>query len=144
MTPYDMPQYLARIRISSGRSAQVGGRSYSSVYDLAAKCLCVLLCILSCCAAGGDTPRWFLLSRHGECAAIENLKRKVPEVNGTDTPSDFAKLMRAQGYGVIERVILESNGQAVQVDVAEKNLALIFVTASICDDFLVDDAKRSN
>jgi hypothetical protein len=120
------------------------GTSYRSAYQLAARCLSVLLCILFCRAGDADAPDWYLFSRHGQCAAIENLKRKVPEVIGIETPGDFAELMRAQGYEVIERAIPDSQGQAVQVDVPEKGLALIFVTASVCDDFVMDGPARSN
>lgn len=138
MTPYKIKRRLAWLPISSGGSRTIRGTSYSSAHHLAARYLCVLLCMLFSRAGNADAPHWYLFSRHGQCAAIENLKRKVPEVIGIDTPGGFAELMRAQGYEVIERVIPDSEGQAVQVDVPEKGLALIFVTASVCDDFVPD------
>jgi len=40
---------------------------------------------------------WFLMSRHGECAEIGSLKRKVPDLGEVRDPFAFIKLMRIRG-----------------------------------------------
>ena len=78
---------------------------------------------------------WFLISRHGSCSEINILERKVGSMSGVETPEDFIELMQSKGYKV--KVIEPSNleGNAVQVEVSEKNLSLMFVTRELCKDF---------
>ena len=48
--------------------------------------------------------QWFLMSRHGECAEIESLKRQIPV----------------------------PKGMAYEVTVPEKELFLVFATSEMC------------
>jgi hypothetical protein len=55
-------------------------------------------------------------------------------MDGIDTPTAFIRLMRQRGYNVTERAMPEVGADAVQVDVKEKGLSLLFVRASLCQD----------
>ncbi len=78
--------------------------------------------------------RWSLLARHGECAEVETLKRKVPDLGAINDPHAFALFMRGKGYAVVLNPMTLPRGQAYEVRVPEKELFLIFVTAPICSD----------
>ena len=83
--------------------------------------------------AHADSEKWLLMSRHGECHEIIVLEKKVSEMDGIDDPATFARVMRQRGYEVTERTMPEVGGDAIQVDVAEKGLSLLFVKASLCE-----------
>jgi hypothetical protein len=74
------------------------------------------------------------MSRHGECSEISVLERKVADIDDVDSPATFIQAMRARGYDVAERTMPETGGDAVQVDVAEKGLSLLFVRAKLCPE----------
>ena len=75
---------------------------------------------------------WFLMSRHGECAEIQSLKRKVQDLGDVRDPSAFIKLMRDKGYQVTVSEITTPIGNVVEVKVPERELSLIFVTPEVC------------
>jgi len=89
--------------------------------------------IMPICSHAND--EWYLISRHGSCSEINILERKVGSMSGVETPEDFIELMQSKGYEV--KVIEPSNleGNAVRVEIPEKNLSLMFVTREICKDF---------
>jgi len=76
--------------------------------------------------------QWMLMSRHGECAEIASLKRRIPDLGDVRDPDSFAKLMRERGHQVSSSEIPESKGKAVEVKVPEKELSLIFVVPELC------------
>ena len=76
--------------------------------------------------------RWFLLSRHGECAKVESLKRKIPYLGEVNDPHAFAALMQKNGHKVTLRETPVSAGKAYEVTVPEKELFLIFATSEMC------------
>lgn len=76
--------------------------------------------------------RWFLMSRHGDCAEVGVLKRKVPDLGGVSDPDAFASFMRQKGYEVTSSQISVPKGKAQEVNVPQKELFLIFVTAEMC------------
>jgi len=76
--------------------------------------------------------RWFLLARHGECADVSTLKRRVPELGEINDPQAFAALMRGQGYEVTAAPVEVPSGKAFEIKVPQKALALMFVTAELC------------
>lgn len=78
------------------------------------------------------SSEWFLMSRHGECAEVQSLKRKVPDLGEIRDPTTFVKLMGDKGYRVTVNEITTLNGKAVEVKVPERELFLIFVTPEIC------------
>ncbi|MCH7928510.1 MAG: hypothetical protein IID03_11110 [Candidatus Dadabacteria bacterium] len=83
-----------------------------------------------------DSEKWFLMARHGECAEIKSLQRKVPDIEGINDPESFSKLMKEKGYEVITNELKELQGKAVEVSVPDKELSLMFVVESICKEFV--------
>jgi len=75
---------------------------------------------------------WFLMARHGECAEIQSLKRKVPDLGDVRDPIAFAKLMREKGHQVAVNEVSTPNGKVVEVKVPERELSLMFVTPEVC------------
>jgi len=82
------------------------------------------------------------MSRHGECAEIAVLARKVTDIDGIEDPTAFIRLMRQRGYDVTERTMPEVGGNAIQVDVPEKGPSLLFVKTSLCPDANLEQGKR--
>lgn len=76
--------------------------------------------------------QWFLMSRHGDCAEVSVLKRKVPDLGGVSDPQAFASLMRQKGYEVISTRVSVPKGKMQEVNVPQKALFLIFVTSEVC------------
>ena len=83
-------------------------------------------------AMAKDPERWFLMARHGECAEISSLERKIPILSGVDTLDAFLGLMKSRGLSVNQQPLSLPKGSAVEVSVAELSLSLIFVTAELC------------
>ena len=75
---------------------------------------------------------WFLMSRHGECADIASLTRKVPDLGEIRDSSAFIQLMRDKGYQVTVNKVATSTGKVVEVKVPERELFLLFVTPEAC------------
>ena len=95
-------------------------------------CCGLLILFMPFSHAYSDSGKWLLMSRHGECSEIGVLKRKVSDIDGINNPTDFIRLMRQRGYDVIERTMPDVGGDAMQVDVPEKGLSLLFVRAILC------------
>ena len=77
-------------------------------------------------------PRWFLMSRHGECVELGTLKRKVPDLGGIDDPQAFAAFMRQKGHQVTSQEASVPAGRAYEVRVPDRDLFLMFVTSEMC------------
>ena len=84
--------------------------------------------------AEGD--EWFLMARHGECAKIKSLERKIPNLDGIDTPASFERLMRDRGLQVQIREMPDTQERAFEVLVPEKGLFLLFVKRPLCQGFI--------
>jgi len=56
-------------------------------------------------------------------------------MSGVETPEDFIELIRSKGYEVIVNEPSSLEGNAVQVEVPEKSLSLMFVTRKLCKSF---------
>jgi hypothetical protein len=78
------------------------------------------------------TERWFLMSKHGDCAEVGVLKRKVPDLGDVSDPDAFASFMRQKGYEVTSTPVSVPKGKVQEVDVPQKELFLIFVTSEMC------------
>lgn len=76
------------------------------------------------------------MSRHGECAEIDTLKRKVPDIEGIADPNSFIKFMEAKGKEVLKNEPTELQGKAVEVNVPGEGLSLMFVVELICNGFI--------
>jgi len=79
-----------------------------------------------------DGARWMLMARHGECAEIASLKRKIPDLGEVADPAAFVDRMRRSGYEASSSEIAAAGGRAVEVKVPAKELSLIFVTTGLC------------
>jgi hypothetical protein len=90
---------------------------------------CVSLTMLPAAEAA---ERWFLMSRHGDCAEVGVLKRKVPDLGEISDPDAFARFMRQKGYEVTSSRLSVPRGKAQKVDVPHEHLFLVFVTAEMC------------
>ena len=77
--------------------------------------------------------RWLLMSRHGECAPIQVLERKVPALGEVSDPEAFVRSMRQRGYEATLNRFSVPRGKAYEIKVPEKGLFLIFVTSEMCD-----------
>ena len=87
-------------------------------------------------AASSEPPLWYLMSRHGQCAEIRILQRKVSDLGDVNTPEQFISLLKSQGYDVSSTEVPQLNGSAIQVDVPAKDLAVVFVKKEMCKDFI--------
>jgi hypothetical protein len=76
--------------------------------------------------------RWFLMSRHGDCAEVGALKRKVPDLGEVSDPDSFVSFLRQKGYEVTSTPISVPKGKAQEVKVPQKELFLLFVTSEMC------------
>ena len=87
-------------------------------------------------ASANDSEKWFLMSRHGECAEIRSLQRKIPDIGNIEDPQSFIMVMKGKGHRVIFNELKELHGKAFQVSIPEKGLSLMFVKGSICKEFI--------
>lgn len=95
----------------------------------------LLLLVCVCCVttiASAAEEHWMLMARHGECVAIEKLKRKVPELGEIRDPMAFVALMRQAGLTASAQVIPETDGNAITVNVPARELSLVFATRELC------------
>lgn len=81
--------------------------------------------------------QWFLLARHGGCARVESLKRKVPDLGAVSDPHGFADSMRKSGHKVALSQMPVPKGQAYEAAVPAKGLSLVFVTSEMCGNSAV-------
>lgn len=99
--------------------------------------LTVLACLGSMTSPSVQAAeRWFLMSRHGECAEVGTLKRKVPDVGEINDPHAFATFMRQKGYEVTSTPAPVPKGKGHEVKVPQKDLYLMFVTSEVCSGFV--------
>ena len=87
-------------------------------------------------ASAGSSEKWFLMSRHGECAEVRSLQRKIPDLGNIEDPQSFTMFMEGKGHKVIANELKETQGQAFQVAIPEKGLSLMFVKGSMCQKFV--------
>jgi len=76
--------------------------------------------------------RWYLMSRHGGCADVGVLKRKIPDLGEVSDPDAFASFMRQKGYEVTSTRVSVPRGKAEEIKVPQKELFLMFVTPELC------------
>lgn len=75
---------------------------------------------------------WQLMSRHGECAPIRSLERKLPDIGAVADPDAFVVFARAKGLAVSAREIGDDGARAVEVLIPARELSLVFVTSATC------------
>jgi len=86
-----------------------------------------------------SSGKWFLMSRHGDCAEIATIKRKIPELPNIEDPVAFSEYMRANGHAVSEQPLIAPDGGAHQIDVPVLSLNLIFVQEALCEHYSTHD-----
>lgn len=94
----------------------------------------LLLSSLAIAAAGAD-GQWQLMGRHGECASLDSLRRRLPELDSiAGSPQAFAEQLRRLGLAVqAERLTGASPGGEVwSVTVPARELALLFASSEAC------------
>lgn len=79
-----------------------------------------------------------LMSRHGECAPIAVLARKVPDMGPVTSPGQFVQVLQAKGFEV-ERTDIPGGG--VLVIVSRLELSPMFVRYESCTAFDRKDPK---
>ena len=79
-----------------------------------------------------EDGRWMLMSRHGECAEISILARKVPDMGTVTSPEQFVRVLQVKGFDVKRTDI---PGVGVEVRVPELELSPIFVRYETCTAF---------
>ena len=92
--------------------------------------------VLISAASANNSEKWFLMSRHGECAEIRSLQRKIPDIGNIKDPQSFIMFMEGKGHKVISNDPKELKGRALQVRIPEKGLSLMFVKGSMCKEFI--------
>ena len=91
--------------------------------------------VLNSTVSANGSEKWFLMSRHGDCAEIKSLQRKIHDIDDIEDLQSFILFMERKGHKVISNELKETQGKAFQVDIPEKNLSLIFVKSTMCDEF---------
>ena len=87
--------------------------------------------------SAAESSEWYLMSRHGQCAGIKVLERKIPDLGDVTSPDTFVNLMEDREYDVAVTEMPKLNGNAVQVNVPEKGLSVIFVKTLLCKGFII-------
>jgi len=85
-------------------------------------------------AAAAETAQWYLMARHGECAPIAVLERKVAGASTIRHPDELIRRLQAQGHAV-EVVSRDLQQGVVQLNVPDKSLYLVLVKPSLCREF---------
>lgn len=86
--------------------------------------------------AAQTSGQWFLMARHGECAEISSLLRKIPDLGAPESPNEFVEIMKNRGLGVDQTPLSLPHGEAVELNVTELSLNLIFVTSDLCSELI--------
>jgi hypothetical protein len=83
-------------------------------------------------APGQDAERWFLFGRHGGCSEIAELRRKLPDLPEVRDPRAFVAYLQSKGLKYAERTQQVPVGSAVEVQVPEAGLSLLFANGQFC------------
>lgn len=83
-----------------------------------------------------DSVKWFLMSRHGDCAEIATLRRKLPDMPEIDGPVSFSQYMAASGHIAVEQPLQSNKDDFAQIDVETLSLSLIFMKETLCKAFV--------
>ena len=97
--------------------------------------MCYLIVAILSLTAAADDSQWYLMARHGECAPIATLERKVSGVSALKHPDELVSHLRDQGLSV-EVVSRDLQKGFVQLNIPEKTLYLVLVQAHLCNEYL--------
>jgi hypothetical protein len=75
---------------------------------------------------------WSLFGRHGECAPISSLKRKLQDMPEVRTPEEFAAYLDLKRLKFTRQAHQAVGGGAVEFQVPDAGLAVLFVPRQLC------------
>lgn len=75
---------------------------------------------------------WSLVGRHGECAPLRVLQRKLPDLPDVRSPEALAAYLDARRLRYSRRTVSIGRAQAVEFEVAEVGLAVLLAPESAC------------
>jgi len=85
------------------------------------------------------SEKWMLMSRHGECAELESLKRKLPNMPNISEMSSLIDFFKSEGYSVESKLFPNTKNGAYQIDVPDLSLNLMLVRESFCETMVTRD-----
>ena len=98
-------------------------------------------------ASANNSEKWFLMSRHGECAEITTLQRKIPDLSNITDPQTFIAFMEKKGHNVIVKDLYSNERKEIQgmffdVRIPSEGLSLLFVKGIICKEFIYREPSK--
>lgn len=75
---------------------------------------------------------WRLFGRHGECAPISALKRKLQDMPEVRTPEEFEAYLDLKRLKFTRQAHQAGGGGAVEFQVPDAGLAVLFVPRQLC------------
>lgn len=75
---------------------------------------------------------WSLFGRHGECAPISSLQRKLQDMPEIRTPDEFSAYLDSKRWKFTRQVHQTGASPAVGFEVPEAGLAIVFVHRQQC------------
>ena len=75
---------------------------------------------------------WSLFGRHGECAPISSLKRKLQDLPEIRTPEEFSAYLESKRLKFTRQAHRAAWGGVVEFQVPDAGLAIVFVPRRLC------------
>lgn len=75
---------------------------------------------------------WSLVGRHGECAPLSTLKRKLPDIPAVHTPEAFAAYLDSKKLHYTKRAHAVGQAQMIEFQVPEVGLSILLVPEVMC------------
>ena len=76
---------------------------------------------------------WSLVGRHGECAPIASLQRKLPDLPDVRTPQALLAHLDRKKLAYTTRTVTVAQGQWLEVQVPAAELAVVLAPQALCD-----------
>jgi hypothetical protein len=111
-------------------------RLHSFYYHRTLRLKFFLLLVVSSHTFAGNPDQWFLMARHGECAPISTLSRKIPDLGNPRSLEDFTSTLEKNGIDLEQEPYPVPKGEVVAVRVEAYSLSLIFVTSDHCESHI--------
>jgi hypothetical protein len=103
------------------------------VVNIASCLAAVLVSALAAGSAGAQSAeQWFLFGRHGGCSEIAELRCKLSDLPEVRDPGAFVAYLKVKGMNYTEKPHEVPAGRAVEVQVPDAGLALLFATGQFC------------
>lgn len=104
------------------------------------RCVAAILAVvlLSTCTVvvARESDTWFLMGRHGECAELDSLQRKIPDLGAPRSLDALLESLSNKGFRVRPQFLDVPSGKAAEVEIPELSLSLILVTSELCSEFV--------